>query len=108
MGKRDDFVMTIEDDDTTINIVEEVEEEVIEEVESKPKKKNEKKRARKEQAPTDFDAGFTFAYDGGGSVGPVHAWDFSAARSMLKASQVGGRDSGGYILNKGIFTCFNK
>ncbi|KAI9323735.1 P-loop containing nucleoside triphosphate hydrolase protein [Dichotomocladium elegans] len=103
----DDFVMTIEDDDDNFRIEEEEEnfEEKEEEQLSTPEpakkkrktdkadKKTKKKQsapvAKKDDTPGDgsFDPGFSFAIDGGGSTGPVHAWDFKAARDMLKEKQ---------------------
>ncbi|KAI7848572.1 P-loop containing nucleoside triphosphate hydrolase protein [Circinella umbellata] len=111
MVANNDFVMTIEDDDQNINIVEEEEElendVPIEEktqpesetnsskkkrkAEDKKKEKKEKKKAKTttttKKNDNDFDSGFTFAIDGGGSAGPNHAWDFTAAKSMLKEAQ---------------------
>ena len=114
MVASNDFVMTIEDDDQSFNIVEEEElendDEIIEEktqpesetssskkkrkAEDKKKEKKEKKKAKtttkknENNKDNEFDSGFTFAIDGGGSAGPSHAWDFTAAKSMLKEAQV--------------------
>ncbi|KAF7723561.1 nucleolar DEAD-box protein required for synthesis of 60S ribosomal subunit [Apophysomyces ossiformis] len=90
MAVKDEFVMTIdEEDDIPVN-EEEIEEE--ETAETAPKKKQGKKKgsekAIKEKNNDDlFDSGFTFAMDGGGSTGISHAWDFTAARNMLKTAQ---------------------
>ncbi|KAG1056454.1 hypothetical protein G6F43_001648 [Rhizopus delemar] len=95
----DDFVMTIDDDDTII--AEEVMEEPVEQeetpavIETKSNKKNKKnkkeqKSDKKRKAPTDeeedFNAEFTFAIDGGGAKA-FKGWDFTAAKDMLKAKQ---------------------
>lgn len=95
--------MTIDDDDDTFKAVEEEEEEEESFVEATPepaKKKRKTDKAAKKasasknnEAKTDttgdqFNPNFSFAVDGGGSVGPNHAWDFTAARNMLKEKQV--------------------
>ncbi|KAI9252985.1 P-loop containing nucleoside triphosphate hydrolase protein [Phascolomyces articulosus] len=104
--------MTFEDNDQNFKIVEEEEEEdIVEEekkteletttpskkkrkAEDKRKEKKEKKKAKtatpkknENDKDNEFDSGFTFAIDGGGSAGPAHAWDFTAAKSMLKEAQ---------------------
>ncbi|KAG0165454.1 nucleolar DEAD-box protein required for synthesis of 60S ribosomal subunit [Apophysomyces sp. BC1034] len=90
MAVKDEFVMTIDDEDDII--VHEEEEESTEIAEPTPKKKKGKKqnveKATKEKNNENlFDSGFTFAMDGGGSTGIAHAWDFTAARNMLKTTQ---------------------
>lgn len=100
MAVDDDFVMTIEEDDDSFKIVDE-EAEMAEEPEPTPepakKKRKTDKKSKKAAATTPtkndntdsaFDPEFTFAIDGGGSSGPSHAWDFTAARDMLKEKQV--------------------
>ncbi|KAI8381562.1 P-loop containing nucleoside triphosphate hydrolase protein [Radiomyces spectabilis] len=101
MAALDDFVMTIDEDDDSIKVEEEEELEVPEETNDTPaatadkKKKKDKKTAKKSkkaeqkaaQEANDFDADFTFAADGGAKVGNAHAWDFTAAREMLKGKQ---------------------
>ncbi|KAI7887328.1 DEAD-domain-containing protein [Lichtheimia hyalospora FSU 10163] len=99
MAVDDDFVMTIEEDDDSFKIVDE-EAELAEEPEPTPEpakkkrktdKKSKKAAAKATAAENDtdsaFDPQFTFAIDGGGSSGPSHAWDFTAARDMLKEKQ---------------------
>ncbi|CDS04147.1 hypothetical protein LRAMOSA07102 [Lichtheimia ramosa] len=99
MAVDDDFVMTIEEDDDSFKIVDE-EAELAEEPEPTPepakKKRKTDKKSKKAAATTPtkndntdsaFDPEFTFAIDGGGSSGPSHAWDFTAARDMLKEKQ---------------------
>lgn len=100
MAVDDDFVMTIEEDDDSFKIVDE-EAEMAEEPEPTPepakkKRKTDKKSkkaaaaaaAKDDNTDSAFDPQFTFAIDGGGSSGPSHAWDFTAARDMLKEKQV--------------------
>lgn len=112
MGKNDDFVMTIEDDQDIVvdEPMEEIEEDKV--VVKKPMDKKmakkmrklanrekkqglqatikadteKKKKAEKDSA---FDSEFTFSMDGGSGVkGGTKDWDFTAARSMLKGKQV--------------------
>ncbi|GAA5814966.1 hypothetical protein MFLAVUS_008470 [Mucor flavus] len=109
MGKNDDFVMTIEDDQDIV--VEDPMEEIEEEEEVVTKKPIDKKMAKKlrKQAnrekkqgiqatiksdiekkkkadkENDFDTEFTFSMDGG--IAGRKDWDFSAARGMLKGKQ---------------------
>ncbi|CDH57360.1 dead-domain-containing protein [Lichtheimia corymbifera JMRC:FSU:9682] len=91
--------MTIEEDDDSFKIVDE-EAEMAEEPEPTPepakkKRKTDKKSkkaaaaaaAKDDNTDSAFDPQFTFAIDGGGSSGPSHAWDFTAARDMLKEKQ---------------------
>lgn len=112
MGANDDFVMTIDDDEDIV-----VEEEAMEisEPEEEQKKapidkktaKKLRKQANREQKRgikpaaieeqkkkktatknvDDFDEEFTFSMDGGGGRAQ-NAWDFTAARGMLKGKQV--------------------
>ncbi|KAI8643921.1 P-loop containing nucleoside triphosphate hydrolase protein [Parasitella parasitica] len=109
MGSSDDFVMTIDDDETIV-----VEEEAMEISEDEEKKepidkktaKKLRKLANREQKKgikpaaveeqkkkkaaskngDDFDEEFTFSMDGGGGRAQ-NAWDFTAARGMLKGKQ---------------------
>ncbi|KAI7896126.1 P-loop containing nucleoside triphosphate hydrolase protein [Mucor mucedo] len=109
MGKNDDFVMTIEDDQDIV--VDEPMEEIEEDkpVVKKPMDKKEAKKMRKlanrekrqglqatikadvekkKKAEKDsaFDDQFTFSMDGGSGAKPKD-WDFTAARGMLKGKQ---------------------
>ncbi|KAI9475819.1 MAG: P-loop containing nucleoside triphosphate hydrolase protein [Benjaminiella poitrasii] len=113
MKMDDDFVMTIDDDDDIV--VEEAMEDVseteqAEEPVDKKAAKKSKKQAKKEQKKeqkkenkkaandksqdkkkangetADFDNTFTFSVDGGGRMNQ-NAWDFTAARDMLKKQQ---------------------
>lgn len=110
MGKNDDFVMTIEDDQDIVvdEPMEEIEEDKV--VVKKPMDKKEAKKMRKlanrekrqglqatikadlekkKKAEKDsaFDEEFTFSMDGGSGAKPKD-WDFTAARGMLKGKQV--------------------
>lgn len=110
MGQKDDFVMTIEDDQDIV--VEDPMEELEEEEEVKEKKPLDKKMLKKlrklanrekkqgiqatikadiekktkANKENDFDSEFTFSMDGGNAT--RKDWDFSAARGMLKGKQV--------------------
>ncbi|CEP07887.1 hypothetical protein [Parasitella parasitica] len=109
MGANDDFVMTIDDDeeivieDGIMDISED--EEKKEPIDKKTAKKLRKQASREQKNGSkhaaiedqkkkkaasnnadDFDEEFTFSMDGGGGRAQ-NAWDFTAARSMLKGKQ---------------------
>ncbi|KAI9264758.1 P-loop containing nucleoside triphosphate hydrolase protein [Sporodiniella umbellata] len=99
----DDFVMTIDDDDTIVtedfldNTAESTHESEEEEraVESKKGKKNKKnkkgnkadKKRKASEVEEEFNSEFSFAIDGGGSK-VFKGWDFTAAKDMLKTKQI--------------------
>lgn len=86
VAMQNDFVMTIEEDEN-VKIFED--EEDIEEAPVKKKRKTDKASEKQllGQDP-EFDPQFSFAVDGGASTGPEHAWDFTAAKRMLRERQV--------------------
>lgn len=85
---QDDFVMTIDDDDD-VKVFEEEENDIEEEEPAKKKRKTDKKSKKQSiNQDLEFDPQFSFAIDGGGSTGPEHAWDFTAAKRMLRERQV--------------------
>ncbi|ORX63056.1 DEAD-domain-containing protein [Hesseltinella vesiculosa] len=93
-SSNNDFIMTIEDDDQFSDNME----EDIEEQQEQPSKKSKKKQ--QQQPERDFDHQFTFAIDGGGTIGIAKPWDFTAARDMLKQRAVEHADIDDIISNK--------
>lgn len=112
MGANDDFVMTIDDDEDIVieeeamDISEPEEEQKKEPIDKKTAKKlrkqanrdqkkgikpaaveEQKKKKAASKKEDDFDEEFTFSMDGGFGRAQ-NAWDFSAARGMLKGKQV--------------------
>ncbi|KAL7322566.1 nucleolar DEAD-box protein required for synthesis of 60S ribosomal subunit, variant 2 [Mucor circinelloides] len=111
MGANDDFVMTIDDDEDIVieeeamDISEPEEEQKKEPIDKKTAKKlrkqanrdqkkgikpaaveEQKKKKAASKKEDDFDEEFTFSMDGGFGRAQ-NAWDFSAARGMLKGKQ---------------------
>ncbi|KAF9301381.1 nucleolar DEAD-box protein required for synthesis of 60S ribosomal subunit [Mortierella antarctica] len=78
-----DFVMTIDDDDTSVPFLDEEELEQEETVTKKKSKKNKKAQFTKDTG--DLDPNFSFDAEGGGHIGAHHDWDFTAARAALRA-----------------------
>ncbi|KAF9320281.1 nucleolar DEAD-box protein required for synthesis of 60S ribosomal subunit [Podila horticola] len=78
-----DFVMTIDDDDTSVPFLDEEELEQEETVTKKKSKKNKKAQFTKDTG--DLDPNFSFDAEGGGHMGAHHDWDFTAARAALRA-----------------------
>jgi hypothetical protein len=82
MSDFDDFIGTIDEDDS-IQIVEELSEEETPVVKNKNKKA---KKAVKKNTNGDMDNSFTFSIEGGGSAkGGNMDWDFTTTREILKA-----------------------
>ncbi|KAF9215185.1 nucleolar DEAD-box protein required for synthesis of 60S ribosomal subunit [Podila verticillata] len=79
-----DFVMTIDDDDTSVPFLDEEELEQEETVTKKKTKKN-KKANQFAKDTGDLDPNFSFDAEGGGHMGAHHDWDFTAARAALRA-----------------------
>lgn len=112
MGANDDFVMTIDDDEDIVieeeamDVSEPEEEQKKEPIDKKTAKKlrkqanrdqkkgikpaaveEQKKKQAAKKKEDDFDEEFTFSMDGGFGRAQ-NAWDFTAARGMLKGKQV--------------------
>lgn len=81
MGADDDFVMTIGDDDSVPLLDEE--DHVAPTLQKKTK--TSRKANGKDIRAEDLDPNFTFDIEGGGVAGVANAWDFQAARQMLKS-----------------------
>lgn len=79
-----DFVMTIDDDDTSVPFLDEEELEQEETV-TKKKTKKSKKANQFTKDTGDLDPNFSFDAEGGGHMGAHHDWDFTAARAALRA-----------------------
>ncbi|KAF9972945.1 nucleolar DEAD-box protein required for synthesis of 60S ribosomal subunit [Actinomortierella ambigua] len=83
-----EFVMTIDDDDESVPMLdeEELSEDELKQ-QNKKNKKNKKDKFNKHKNAGDLDPNFSFDADGGGNLGPHHDWDFTAARTALKAQE---------------------
>ncbi|KAG0268989.1 nucleolar DEAD-box protein required for synthesis of 60S ribosomal subunit [Actinomortierella ambigua] len=83
-----EFVMTIDDDDESVPMLdeEELSEDELKQ-QKKKNKKNKKDKFNKQKANGDLDPSFSFDADGGGHLGKHHDWDFTEARTALKAQE---------------------
>ncbi|KAG0237065.1 nucleolar DEAD-box protein required for synthesis of 60S ribosomal subunit [Actinomortierella wolfii] len=84
-----EFVMTIDDDDESVPMLdeEELSETELQQQKKKKNKKDKKDKFNKHKDTGDLDPNFSFDVDGGGHLGKHHDWDFTAARTALKAQE---------------------